>query len=304
MAVSVFTFITLIFSTLLVMVLPFLTLFMGKKQGDKKISGFLPGILGFIVVFAALTVLWSLLGIDNGITTFLGTDDTVGMIRQTIMYVFYAVIETFAFILICKRYCKKGETTPYKALRFAGGYALPETVYVLLYLLLPLLVIITNGGLEFNIGEVITLGSISEAGASEYLFKAWWRVLSLVIYSSSMYLIFTATRFDAKWFYLIVPVLNLGLDLPYTYTAINSRKWTADTVTVINVYWKSERLAVILMTLTASIALIICRTVYKNYYMPDEKKAELKAKKEAKKQKRAEKKAAKLEKKQNKAEAE
>lgn len=301
MAVSVFTLITLIFSTLVVMLSPFIPLFMGKKQGDKKLSGFLPGILGFIVVFVALTLVWSIFGIDNGITTFLGTDDTVEMIRQTIMYVFYAVIETIAFIIVCKRYCKKGETTPYKALRFAGGYALPEVLYVLLYLLLPLLVIITNGALEFNIGEAITLGSISEAGASEYLFKAWWRVLSLIIYSSSLYLIFTAVRFDAKWFYFVVPVLNLGLDLPYTYTAINSRKWTADTVKVINVFWKSERLAVILMTLTAIIALIICRTVYKNYYMPDEKRSELKAKKEAKKQKRAEKKAAKLESKQNKA---
>lgn len=304
MAVSVFTLITLIFSTLVVMVSPFLTLFMGKKQGDKKLSGFLPGILGFIVVFVVLTLLWSILDMDNGIATFLGTDDTVEMIRQTIMYVFYAVIETIAFIFICKRFCKKGETTPYKALRFAGGYALPETVYVLLYLLLPLLVIITNGGLEFNIGEAITLGSISEAGASEYFFKAWWRVLSLIIYSSSMYLIFTAVRFDAKWFYFIVPVLNLGIDLPYTYTAINSRKWTADTVTVINVYWKSERLAVILMTITSIIALIICRAVYKNYYMPEEKRVALKAKKEAKKQRRVEKKAAKLEKKQNKVEAE
>lgn len=302
MAVSVFTLIALILSIVIVLGSPFVTLFIGKKSNDKKLNGFLPGILWFIIVFAVVTLLWSLLGMDNLITKFLGTDDTVDMIRQTIMYVFYAVIETGVFILISRRFCKKGEDNPYRALRFAGGYALPEAIYVLvLYLILPLILILTDGAMEFDMVETISLGKISSAGAFEYLFKALWRVLSLIVYAASMYLIFTGTRYDAKWFYVIVPLLNLGLDLPYTYTAINSRKWTAETVTVVNVYWKSERLAIILMSLTVIISLIICRVVYKNYYMPEDKKAALKAKKEAKKAARYEKKAARLEKKQNKA---
>ena len=302
MTVSVFTLIALIFSVLVVALTPFAALFMGKKKGDKKYNGFLQGILWFVIVFVVLTVVWSLFGMDDGITKFLGTDDTVQMIRQTIMYVLYAVLETLAFIFVCRRFCKKGEDNPYRSLRFAGGYAIPEAVYALLYLVLPLIIILSDGALEFNIGETISSGSISQAGASEYLFKALWRVLSLVVYSASMYLIFTGTRYDAKWFYFIVPFLNLGLDLPYTYTAINSRKWTADTVTVVNVYWKNERLSVILMSLTSITALIICRVVYKNYYMSDEKKAEIKIRKETRSQKRFEKKTAKLEKKQAKAE--
>lgn len=298
MAVSVFTLIALIFSIIIVAGAPFITLFIGKKRGDKKLSGFIPGILCFCAVFVIIVVLWSLLGMDNAIEKFLGSDDTVETIRQTILYVFYAIVETFAFIFICRHFCKKGENTPYRALRFAGGYAIPEAIYVLLYLVLPLIIIITNGGIEFNIGEKISLGSISEAGASEYLFKALWRSLSLVVYAASMYLIFTGVRYDAKWFFFISPILNLGLDLPYTYTAINSRKWTSNQVTVVNVYWKTTRLATILMSLTVIIALIICRAVYKNYYMPEEKKQALKEKKLAKKQKKAEKKLKKQELKQ------
>lgn len=291
MAVSAITLIALIFSVLVVIAAPCIPLFLGKRKGDKKLTGFLSGILWFIIVFVVLTLLWSLLDMDNAITKFLGSDDTVSMIRQTIMYVFYAVIETAAFIFVCRRFVKKGEETPYKALRFAGGYAVPETIYILVYLVLPLIVILTNGKSEFHFIESFTLSTISSAGASAYLFKAFWRVLNLIIYSVSMYLVFTGVRYDAKWFYFIAPILNLGLDLPYTYTAINSRKWTADKVTVVNVYWKSDRLACILMTLTVIIALIICRVVYKNYYMPEEKKAAIKAKKEAKRDKRAEKKA-------------
>lgn len=293
MAVSTFTLVALIFSILLVAGAPFITLFIGKKQGDKKINGFLPGILWFIIVFAVLTLVWSLLGMDTAITKFLGTDGTVEMIRQTIMYVFYAIIETLVFIFVCRRFCKKGEVTPYRALRFAGGYAIPEAVVALLYLVLPLIVILTKGGAEFNIGEAITLGSIDDAGATAYLFKAFWRSVSLIIYMASLYLIFTGVRYDAKWFYFIAPILNLGLDLPYTYTAINSRKWTAETVSVVNVYWKSERLACIIMSLTVIIALIICRVVYKNYYMPEDKKLAKMAKKELRRVRRAERKAAK-----------
>ena len=297
MTVSAFTLLALICSVLIVLVLPFFTLFIGKRNGDKKLSGFLSGVLWFVIIYVALTLIWSLLGMDEGITKFLGTDDTVDMIRQTIMYVFYAVIETVAFIFICRRFNKKGETTPYKALRFAGGYALPETIVILLYLVLPLIVILSNGAVEFNIGETVSLSSISDASATDYLFKAFWRALNLIVYAATMYMIYTGVRYDAKWYFFIAPVLNLGLDLPYTYTAINSRKWTADTVKVINVYWKSERLACILMSLVAIIALIVCRIIYKNYYMPDEKKAALKLKKEAKKQKRADKKLARYEKK-------
>ena len=293
MAVSALTLIALICSIVLVAGAPFITLFLGKKQGDKKINGFFPGILWFVIIFVVLTLVWSLLGMDTVITKLLGTDGTVEMIRQTIMYVFYAVIETAAFIFVCYRFCKKGEVTPYRALRFAGGYAIPEAIVALLYLVLPLIVILTNGRAEFNIGEVITLNSIDDAGATAYLFKAFWRSLSLIIYMASLYLVFTGVRYDAKWFYFIAPILNLGIDLPYTYTAINSRKWTAETVSVVNIYWKSERLACILMTFTVIIALIICRVVYKNYYMPEDKKLAKMAKKELRRVRRAEKKAAK-----------
>lgn len=292
MAVSVFTLIALIISIIVVLVTPFSVIFLGRKLNDKRVSGFLSGFFGFFIAFAFLTLFWSLFGMENAIARYLGTDETVRMIRQTILYAVYAVVETVLFYFICRRYCKKGETTPLKALRFAGGYALPEALYVLLYLVLPLIVILSNGTVEFNLGETISLGSVEAAGVFEYLFKAVWRLFSFIVYAASLFLVYTGRRYDAKWFYFLAPILNLGLDLPYTYTAINSRKMTADTVVVINILWKSERFALILMTLTVIITLIICKIVYNNYYRPEEKRAAIKEKKAVKRQKRLEKKEA------------
>ena len=283
MVVSTSKIIIMIISAVVVFLLPFTTLLFGFKQKGKRVSDFCKGMLAFLVALIVFSLIWNLFNMNGIIKSLLGDDFTVKKIRATIYYMVYTAVECLIFYWIINRMYKKYKVDkPYRAIRIAGGYLFIESlIFVLPYIILPLIVILTNGKTEISFIEEFTLNNVKNVAVFDLLFKVFTRVAQLVAYVTAIFAMFTARANDAKWLYAVSPLVMLGMDLPYQFAATNSRKLSDSSVVEIDIFWKNEWTVVIISSIIILIALIICKVIYNNYYRTAERKAAIKAKRKA-----------------------
>jgi len=263
MTVSTLTFVVMVISAILVVLLPFSVFLVGIRKSKSKLSGFFGGILCFIIALLVRALIWTILNIDNIITLLLGTDVTVNTIRETIMDLFQVGVESTVFYLFCRWFTKK-ENSPFKAIRASGGFVLADTLYNIILIVIAVVVMIGAAcGKEYSVNIFSTMpisaDSLKFAGVGEYLFKVLVSCSSLCVIGTNLFLMYTGIKYDAKWLLFIGPLLQLGIELPYSMSSLRT-VWL----------WGALWITAIAIGVVTIISVVVSLVVYKNYYKNDE----------------------------------